>query len=121
MYVIYCHQLPLHLICRGARHQIQPHFCLISTNNLEKIFCRPGGALAPPAPPPRLRLCHSICQGSQSRESNISCDIVADFDGRRTFVLYVLVATFRMDFSVLFFMNIVHKHERHQHVVTVTG
>ena len=29
--VIYCHHLPFYLICGGAPHQIQPHFCLIST------------------------------------------------------------------------------------------
>ena len=33
IYVVYCHshQLPFYLIRRGARHQIQPHLCLIPT------------------------------------------------------------------------------------------
>jgi len=31
MYVICCHQLPFYFICGDAPHQIQPHFCLMST------------------------------------------------------------------------------------------
>ena len=38
IYVIYCHQLPFYLICGGAPHQIQPHFCLIPTKIPRKIF-----------------------------------------------------------------------------------
>ena len=44
IYVIYCHQVPLYLICGGAPHQIQPQFCLIPAKNAyKKLFlCRPG-------------------------------------------------------------------------------
>ena len=45
--VIYCHQLPFYLICRGAPHQIQPHFCLIPTKMPRKFFVALGGAPAP--------------------------------------------------------------------------
>ena len=38
IYVIYCHQLPFYLICGGAPHQIQPHFCLIPTKMPRKNF-----------------------------------------------------------------------------------
>jgi len=53
IYVIYCHHLPFYLICGGARHQIEPHFCLIPTKmpRKKKIFRRRGGARAPPVPP----------------------------------------------------------------------
>ena len=44
IYVIYCHRLPLYLICGGAPHQIQHHFCLIPTKMPRKeIFRHPGG------------------------------------------------------------------------------
>jgi len=36
--VIYCHQLSFSLICGGAPHQIQPHFCLIPTKKPRKNF-----------------------------------------------------------------------------------
>ena len=53
IYVVYCHQLLFYLICGGALHQIQPHFCIIPTKMPRKIkfFRRLGGAPAPPASP----------------------------------------------------------------------
>ena len=41
IYVIYCHQLPFYLICGGAPHQIQPHFCLIPTKMPRNFFSSP--------------------------------------------------------------------------------
>jgi len=38
IYIIYCHQLPFYLICRGAPHQIHPQFCLIATKMPRKKF-----------------------------------------------------------------------------------
>ena len=48
--VIYCHQIPICLVCGGAPHQIQPHFASFQQKMPRKFFRRPGGAPAPTAP-----------------------------------------------------------------------
>ena len=37
-YVVYCYQLPFYLICEDVAHQIQPQFCLISTQMPRNFF-----------------------------------------------------------------------------------
>jgi len=49
--VKYCHQLPFSLICGGAPHQIQPHFCLNSTEMPRNFFVALGVPHGAPAPP----------------------------------------------------------------------
>ena len=50
IYVIHSHQLPFYLICGGAPHQIQPHFCLIPTKMPRNFFPSPLGVHLPAAP-----------------------------------------------------------------------
>ena len=38
--VTYYHKLPFSVLCGAAPHEIQPHFCLISTKKAYKIFFR---------------------------------------------------------------------------------
>ena len=90
IYVIYCHQLPLYLICGGAPHQIQPQFCLIPAKNAYKnlFLCRPGECTSTLCTP-WLRL-EIACRGYSQLKDGLCSKITSEASSKHNFTACVL-------------------------------